>query len=264
MHPPFPFRLAEKETDRARSKGKGVETNRRTFRSSCSCDEGRANRYSGDRWPRRPCAMPRWPKYPGAAQTVRWMDGVIIAFVTASLSARSAPLRAAPAVAASSPFGRRGGSCIRPPPGSRPAPSERQRKEKLVDSTTTPFVRPGLSCGGTVLPGTGSGARSTGPSIPAAPIRTTPVITHRRTHNVGPPVRHSGFLLTGRGRFLLPQAKENGGGFSGKPPPLGERASQHKLSPQGGCAKALTPTRPPAPKTPWTAAGSRGSASTHT
>ena len=231
MHPPFPFRLAEKETGRARSKGKGVETNRRAIRSSCSCDEGRANRCGGDRRPRRPCAMPRWPKYPGAAQTVRWMDGVIIAFVTASLSARSAPLRAAWAIDADFPGGRGGGFHIRPPPGSRPAPSERQRKGKLVDSTTTPFVRPGSLCGGTVLPGTGSGAGTTGPSIPAAPIRTPPGITHRRTHNVGPPVRHSGFLLTGRDRFLLPPAKENGGGFSGKPPPLGERASRRSSYP---------------------------------
>ena len=65
----------------------------------------------------------------------------------------------------------------------------------------------------------------------AIPIRTTPVITPRRTHVVGPPGRHSGFLLTGRGRFLLSRQKKMGAdspkNFRSPPGPSGnDRAAK--------------------------------------
>ena len=105
---------------------------------------------------------------------------------------------------------RRGGFNIRPPPGSQPTPGERQRKAKLVDSFTAPS-----SCRSCY-----AGAQSCAEPPPAQGRRGRRSPLHRfaRPSSFGKSApngafcRPAVFSSTGRGRFLLPQTKENGGG----------------------------------------------------
>ena len=112
----------------------------------------------------------------------------------------------------SAPTARR--ESLRQPPGQRVTRGDRSTG-KPDDHLVYP---PGVVMRGRSSSRERSGAGTTGSSMSAGPIRTPPVPRAGRT-----PVRPSGFLLTGRGRFLLPQAKENGGGSpSGSPPRRGK------------------------------------------
>ena len=135
--------------------------------------ESRANRSDRCWKPRRPCAVPRWSKYPGAAQTVRRADGVQnricpgFSFRTfrfarccpggcgrrrrdTRVPPYHRPGRGARRCRVFRAF-RRGRFHIGPPPGAPLAPGERQRKETLVNSLTTHVPPPQLLCGDQAL-----------------------------------------------------------------------------------------------------------------
>ena len=87
------------------------------------------------------------------------------------------------------------------------------RKEKQIKSVNHPSYPPHHLCGSRVFRPPGKVAGTTGLSRPAKPIRTTPVLRQSAPgRGVLPP---SGFLLTGRGRFLLSKQKKMGAGSPG-------------------------------------------------
>ena len=119
-----------------------------------------------------------------------------------------------------------------------------------------PILPPQSLCGDAPPRGTGQAQGRRGDHSP--PDRFARPPHPRKGGPAGPPFRPSGFLLTGRGRFLLPPAKENGGGSP-------EGSPRFPFRPSGAKAvRIFTPARPPPPETPSTAARNRESASTHT
>ena len=168
---------------------------------------------------------------------MRRMIGVVVGFTCTSISARYA--LAQRLLVAFSP-NRRGA----PLPGSRPTPGERQRKEKLVDSFTVPppsaaTVMRGRSSSWNRMRRKDDGA--SGPGQADSPDPRSPANKPRR--GVLPP---NGFLLTGRGRFLLSRQKKRGAdspeNFRSPPGPPGK-------APDEGLNQAGSLIRPPAAAT---------------
>ena len=101
-----------------------------------------------------------------------------------------------------------------------------------------PAYPPQLLCGYRALQTPESGAGPTGPSMRAGPIRTTPAFTRGRPS--GPASCPGGFLLTGRGRFLLSRQKKMGADspetFRSPSRPTGEKRRAATRSPPLLCA----------------------------
>ena len=179
--------------------------------------------------PRRPCAGPRQtkrcvPAFDGAADG---QGGGLDRRI--STPARSASLRAAPAFHVGSPMvfaalpciGGAGSMCfaaVRLSSTAQAAPSEAEDAETEANQIRCP---PRLSAQGRyaaagLFERRMSGAGTTGPPIPAAPIRTTPVL--RQSAPDGAFCRPAVFSSTGRGAFSFVKTKENGGRISRETP----------------------------------------------
>ena len=194
MHPPFLFCRAKRETGRARSKEKSVGALR------CSGpprDGGRRIGASAD------LARPSGTLYSSAISptAVPWRivrrssgwssHGAASLFAAASCPARELPIKASA------------------PTTARAARSEAERAGVGIRRFRfPPAYPPQLLCGYRALQTPESGAGPTGPSMRAGPIRTTPAFTRGRPS--GPASCPGGFLLTGRGRFLLSRQKKMG------------------------------------------------------